>query len=217
MLIFDLWQTLADIPVHPSDYIVGLLHLNQREKGILNRRLQKSIMFSSLIPLRDGLEDLLSPWSPDETNIALAEKYWEGATQSAVLFPQILKTLQSLKSAGYRLALLTNIDAYGLQHFRFPELLTLFSVSHFSCVEGVAKPSPTAWNRLLRKVAVSPRSAIMIGDSLTEDIIPSRALGLYTILISSHLSVKADLTLRSSAELTPEILNILLDKTQSFA
>jgi FMN phosphatase YigB (HAD superfamily) len=52
-----------------------------------------------------------------------------------------------------------------------------------SALEGVTKPHPDLFRAALRDSGYSPDAAIMIGDSLANDIVPAKALGLTTLWI----------------------------------
>ncbi|MFK3936088.1 HAD family hydrolase [Alkalihalobacillus sp. NPDC078783] len=51
---------------------------------------------------------------------------------------------------------------------------------------GIKKPDPAIFLYGLGKLKVGPEQAIFIGDDLTKDIVPSKSLGMRTILMGSH-------------------------------
>ena len=97
------------------------------------------------------------------------------------LYPNVISTLQSLKSKGYRLAIVTN------KPFNFVkpilkglELLELFE--YFIGGDSLAekKPSPLPLLHICEKLNVSVAECVMVGDS-KNDILAGNACGMQTI------------------------------------
>jgi len=90
-----------------------------------------------------------------------------------------LKTLETLRSSGKRLGIITNgptewqsrkIEAMGVA--------TLFDAIVISGEEGVEKPDPRIFARALERCGVAPAEAIFVGDHPENDIQGAKAAGL---------------------------------------
>ena len=66
------------------------------------------------------------------------------------------------------------------------ELISTYENSRF------CKPSTHYYEELLQKSGLSPAECIMIGNSVTEDILPADALGMETFLITEYASGPTD-------------------------
>jgi len=62
-----------------------------------------------------------------------------------------------------------------------------------SSSEGIRKPDPELFRRALASLGAAPEEAAMVGDSLTADIMPAKALGLTTYWIrGDRVFIKGD-------------------------
>lgn len=122
---------------------------------------------------------------PDETiqkvltdMYQLSESYWH-------LEPDALDTLKTLKSNAYRLGLITNaanapdsnrlIDKFQLRGF--------FDAVLISAEEKIRKPDTRIYSRAMQKMEISPSQAVMVGDTLTADILGAQNSGMYGVWI----------------------------------
>jgi putative hydrolase of the HAD superfamily len=115
---------------------------------------------------------------------------------SVSLDPQAITTLDRLRSAGLRLAVVSNaasasgplIDIFGLRA-RLDAVIMSFSL-------GVLKPDPRIYRAALDTLGTHPGAAVFVGDGRDRELRGARRLGLTTILIDRDLphtdSAKAD-------------------------
>lgn len=98
-------------------------------------------------------------------------------------YPDCAAVLEALKARGYRLGVIANqvpgtaerLEKWGLLHF--------FDVVAASAEFGVAKPDPSIFLRALLKAGCRPESAVMTGDRIDNDILPSQALGMKAVRV----------------------------------
>ena len=129
-----------------------------------------------------------------------------------------LTTLQKLKSKKYQFGIFSNAgDDQDVQ-----ELIESFGIrSYFDFVLTSAacyyrKPHPRAFEMALAQWSISPKEAIMIGDTLQADIYGAKSLGMQTIWITRRAQfnaddeerIKPDFSLRSLNELCPTLEQI---------
>jgi 2-haloacid dehalogenase len=92
-----------------------------------------------------------------------------------------VEVLHTLRQQGVRTYALTNFSAetYPLALARFP-FLSDFDGTVVSGQEGVVKPAPAIYQRLLRRYSITPSRAVFIDDKV-ENVEAARRLGLHGI------------------------------------
>jgi putative hydrolase of the HAD superfamily len=98
-----------------------------------------------------------------------------------------------LKKLGYKMAILSIhgrewVD-YLEKKFNFHKL---FDVHSFSYNEGVSKPHPTAFQRVLQKLNAKPEECLFIDDN-KENIAAAEALGIKSILFTNAADLQDNL------------------------
>lgn len=90
--------------------------------------------------------------------------------------PEVLAWLESMKSAGIRLYIISNTTNLR----RLGRVSEILGVPH---VSGAMKPARGAYQRALSALGVPPERAAMIGDQLFTDILGANRVGIYSILV----------------------------------
>lgn len=97
------------------------------------------------------------------------------------LYDDALPTLAELRQHGLRIGLLSNsardLDAF-VSHHALTADAVLTSVLH-----GKTKPHETIFRRMLELLDVEPEEAVMVGDTLEDDIEGARAVGMQALLV----------------------------------
>ena len=100
------------------------------------------------------------------------------------LYDDVLPCLDVLRGAGVRMALLSNALGHGLEdvvaHFALDEYMDA-AVS--SAQTGAVKPAPRMFSALLGLLRVAPAAAVMVGDSVEDDVEGAVAGGCGAILL----------------------------------
>jgi putative hydrolase of the HAD superfamily len=100
------------------------------------------------------------------------------------LYDDVTETLRILRRRGVRLGLISNshrpLDTFR-SHFDLDDLI---SVSVSSSDHGFLKPHPRIFQAALELMEVSASDAVMVGDSLTQDVMGARAAGMRGILLA---------------------------------
>ncbi len=109
----------------------------------------------------------------------------DGVTQQASLIPGAADTLKTLKSLGYRMALVADGPAgtfYNvLGHYG---LLNLFDTLAISGLLGVEKPDQRIFRHALDQLGIPPAEygrVVMVGNHLARDIKGANMLGLVSV------------------------------------
>lgn len=123
-------------------------------------------------------------------------------------FPEVPHVLQRLKAAGYRLAILSNVDRDLIQPslaqlpVRFDAVVTAEDV-------GSYKPAPGHWAALLAQVQTAPANILHVAAGLHYDIPTAQRLGLSTCWINRRAAdpgeIRPDITLTTMTGLLDEI------------
>jgi putative hydrolase of the HAD superfamily len=105
---------------------------------------------------------------------------WEHARHFE-LYDEVVPVLGELRQAGLKLGLVSNtsrdLDAF-VRHFSLDVDAWISSGSH-----GKVKPSPLIFAAALELLGVAAGDAVMVGDSLEDDVLGAQACGIHAILL----------------------------------
>lgn len=100
------------------------------------------------------------------------------------LYDDVQPTLRALHAAGMRMGLISNTHrclAALQEHF---ELAPYIGCAVSSSDHGYMKPHPRIFRAALGQLGAEPGEAVMVGDSLANDILGARSIGMRGILVS---------------------------------
>ena len=105
--------------------------------------------------------------------------------KTCTLVPGARETIEALRAREYRLFAASNSFGH-LQRSRLERagLLPFFEDTYISMDLGYDKPDIRFYREALRRCGLEPEEVLMIGDSMTTDILGSQAAGLGAILFS---------------------------------
>jgi HAD superfamily hydrolase (TIGR01662 family) len=106
------------------------------------------------------------------------------ACQHFELYDDVPAVLRQLSQAGLRVGLISNTHrclASFQSHF---ELQGLISATVSSSDHGLMKPHPSIFSSALQLLGVAPSEAVMVGDSLRQDIEGALNVGMQAILLN---------------------------------
>ena len=103
-------------------------------------------------------------------------------------------TLEILRTAGYRLGLISNAgdDADVQTLIDQANLRRYFEVILTSAGQGIRKPNPEIFWTALEHMKIPPGKAAMVGDTLGADILGARNAGMYSIWITRRADTPAN-------------------------
>jgi putative hydrolase of the HAD superfamily len=153
----------------------------------------------------------LAELGSDDAGLAskIGHRYRDLRDEGIALFPDSIATLETLRSRGVRLALLTNGSAAGQR-----AKIDRFDLARYFdcvCIEGElgwGKPEERVYVHALKSLNVDPERVWMVGDNLEWDVAAPMKLGITgiwydrfkTALPEGH-SMKPDRIIRSLSEL----------------
>jgi 2-haloacid dehalogenase len=126
-----------------------------------------------------------------------SELIWAWCTRSEEMIGGVdagsVEVLRAVRETGVPCYALTNMEAetYPLRLERFP-FLGWFDGTVVSGREGVAKPDPAVFTRLLDRFGLKPRTTLMIDDT-NENLEAASKLGIRTALFRSSCQLRAEL------------------------
>ncbi len=154
-----------------------------REAAALNLKRHPELLHDDTIWHRFTEEIFLGMGGPEEiaSNCATEiEQGWE-VSENFELFEDALPVLDELRAARLRIGLVSN-GIRDLTEFVAHHRLDVDAIVD-SRTHGRVKPHPTIFQAALGRLDVEAADAVMVGDSLEEDVEGARALGMRAILI----------------------------------
>ena len=154
-----------------------------REAAALNLKRHPELLHDDTIWHRFTEEIFVGMGGPEEIASECAteiEQGWE-VSENFELFEDVLPVLEELRRAELRLGLVSN-GIRDLHEFVVHHKLDVDAVVG-SRAHGYVKPHPTIFQAALEQLGIAPADAVMIGDSLEEDVEGARALGMRAILM----------------------------------
>jgi putative hydrolase of the HAD superfamily len=117
----------------------------------------------------------------------ISETTWEELLQDyiaefkhqCVPFPNLITTLERLKTCNIRLAIITN----GRGQFQLDNIKALGIEKYFDTIlisewEGIKKPDPEIFKRALKQLNVSPQQSLFVGDHPENDVKAAQNIGM---------------------------------------
>lgn len=123
------------------------------------------------------------------------------------VYADVAPALVRLRSAGVRIGIVSNWDS------RLPRLLDdlglapLFDSVAVSHLEGVEKPDPELFRRVLRRLEARPDQALHVGDVPEVDLEGARAAGLDAVLVDRRGKLDGTYPALKDLSLLPDIVS----------
>jgi putative hydrolase of the HAD superfamily len=168
-----------------------------REAATLNLKRHPELLHDDTIWHRFTEEIFIGMGGPEEIASECAteiEQGWE-VSENFELFEDALPVLEELRAAELGIGLVSN-GIRDLAEFVVHHRLEVDAIVG-SRAHGFVKPHPTIFQAALDQLGVGTTQAVMVGDSLEEDVEGARALGMRAILIDRedrHPNVSERLT-----------------------
>ena len=148
-----------------------------------------------------------------EVGMRLADRFTAYRDEKIFVFPGARETIDTLRDAGVRLALVTNGDGPGQRAklTRF-DLAGCFDHIQVEGEAGFGKPDDRAYLHAMETLEVSPGDTWMVGDDLEWEVAAPQRLGIFAIW-HDHLgtgvpvgsAVQPDRIIRSLPELLTDV------------
>jgi len=106
---------------------------------------------------------------------------------------------------GVRLAVVSNWDSRLPQVLEMLELTAYFEQVAVSHLEGVEKPDPQIFHRVLERMDIGPQGAVHVGDVPELDLDGARAAGIDGVLVDRKGKIDASLKTLDDLSTLPQI------------
>ncbi|HET7293928.1 MAG TPA: HAD family hydrolase [Vicinamibacteria bacterium] len=181
-VVFDLYDTLLRIRLRRLHKAVPrLLGVDAARWAalirdeLLTRPFQDRAAFARFIcgrlaPRGEGMEERLLALVREEVD-------------SVEPYDGVRALLAFLRRRGFALGLLSNLSSVHKEPLRRHAMEPLFDALGLSCDEGLKKPEPGFYLRLCERLGVPPQAALVVGDSLANDVEAPRALGMRAVRV----------------------------------
>ncbi len=100
------------------------------------------------------------------------------------IFDDVLPALAALRSAGFKLGVISNWDGRLRPLLERLDLSRYFDVIAISVEAGEAKPAPGIFARTAALLEIPPEQILHVGDSLNEDVAGAQAAGFSALRVS---------------------------------
>jgi putative hydrolase of the HAD superfamily len=102
------------------------------------------------------------------------------------MLPGTREGLDRLRSAGYRLGVVSNSDGRAEEGLAAAGIRDCFEIVLDSQLVGFEKPDPRIFAAALARMGVAPGRALYVGDIYEVDVVGARRAGLDVILVDPH-------------------------------
>lgn len=190
-ILFDYDGTLI---IHDKEnegkQVAKLLGFNEWQTIEFEKRLKDYlenhfVLHNVKITRKAHYENLQKVFRPEEIGSTVKdidEAINENSTVSTKLANNAIETLEYLAERGYELCVFTNGFYRGQVGNMMHKGIYKYFNRIFAWDDFYAKPDERAYYRALART--EPSQNIMIGDTITTDIIPAKKMGIYTIGIN---------------------------------
>jgi len=184
-VVFDVYGTLLDIAdPFMRRRVPRLLGALPRDWISLVRQHLLTTDFGDLGAFSDFLCRSLAEGGDEELRSACLEAI-EAELGSVRPFPGALPLLKFLRRRGFKVGLVSNLSTAHALPLDDLGLRDLADATALSCEVGLVKPDPEIFRLISRRLEVDSSEAVMIGDSLANDIKAPAALGFATVYVGS--------------------------------
>jgi putative hydrolase of the HAD superfamily len=151
------------------------------------------------------------PVPPADVGDRLADRFSAYREEQMCLFPDALVVIDTLRSLGVRLALVTN-GAAEIQRGKIArfDLAHRFDHIQIEGEHGFGKPDERAYRHAMRALDVEPHETWMVGDNLEWEVVAPQRLGIHAIWhdvfgegLPLDSTIRPDRIIRRLTELLP--------------
>ncbi|ACJ15823.1 hydrolase [Thermococcus onnurineus NA1] len=102
------------------------------------------------------------------------------------VYPDTIPTLEWLRDTGYKLGIVTSGPKYQRLKLKLTGLLDYFDVVITRDDVNAIKPEPKIFLYTIERLGVEPGEAVMVGDSLSQDVYGAKSVGMTAVWINRN-------------------------------
>jgi HAD superfamily hydrolase (TIGR01662 family) len=188
-ILFDFWGTLVENgTTSPTREVLRIMRVHRPFREFIGP-FEDTFFTKKWDSQEQGFRAVFDAFGARPHPIALEKcvGLWNKNKLLAKPYEDTEQVLQTLKSKGYKLALLSNTDNFSVDFVLDKyKLREYFDVVLFSYDCGLLKSDPRMFQKVLEQLGVDAAEAIMIGDSLETDVAGAKAAGVTAILVDHN-------------------------------
>ena len=180
VIFFDLFNTLIYLSEENHTFKTVFI-----ENGITDstklEKVKKIVLTKELVTYDDFIKEFELPNIPSAREIFNACTYH---AKKAKKFTEVDMVLAKLRQKGFGICVISNISSIYKDAVFHCGLTNIFDEIIFSCEVGYRKPEEQIFNIACKKMLISPKEGLMIGDSLKSDYQGAQNAGMNTVLLN---------------------------------
>lgn len=180
-----------------TEGIMRVLNLDM-EKEKCRKIYENSFQTKKYSNENDAYKELCLAFSVEPTCEKLnnLSKMFTESITSIDLLPNTITILEKLKNNNYKIGLISNSSESVIKIIKQNTvLLDYIDYPLFSFDCGIIKPNKEIFLKMLYDTKILPEESLMIGDSLIDDIEPTKSLGMHAIQFKNYEQLKKDLAI----------------------
>lgn len=193
IIIFDLIDTLADSQ--------SISRATKKLEHAIGPDMINTLIDHGKIDIEKTADETINriknTYKIDTTQEHLIRTWME--PDGTVLLPGTIEILTYLKNKGYMIGVISNSPPTTQNQLKDLGIDSLVNEALFSFECGYRKPDKEIYHHFLDKINILPEDALMIGDSLKNDVLGAKAAGIDAILLDPQ----------NIHDVTPKISNLL--------
>lgn len=155
-------------------------------RAYFRERENEFVEYTTTYLLREALREFGHPEAGEALVTEALEAMYRSTETEWSLMPGVHDTLERLRQAGHRLALVSNAaDNANVQRLvDNARLRGYFDSIVVSAAVGIRKPNPRVFDSVLRPWGFKPEEVVMVGDTLGADVLGARNAGMRSIWVT---------------------------------
>lgn len=185
-VIFDLWQTLIYSDWDFGRKVMEALELSIQKEDELWEALEKDWMMHSFESIEESAKHACAVLGiKDKDKVKKFAELYSEDRKHIKPYSDVLSEIRKLRKT-YKIGMLSNTENFVIPILENTGFLDNFDATFFSCDHKKLKPDEAFFHAILKVLGTQPGETVMIGDSMKNDIIPARQLGMHAILIDRN-------------------------------
>ncbi len=166
----------AKIEINENEFLTTYFRVDRAYRDTLKETLRESLLDNIILEVLETLEL--------EAGKEIIRKAIDKglASRKAFWYPDAIETLLTLRNRNYKLGLISNTHWRLLEKVK-DELNKYFLVITLSYEYGYAKPHPSIFLEMLKKLGVNANCCLHVGDDPIADVQGAKGVGMKTAFI----------------------------------
>lgn len=139
---------------------------------------------SGRLTVLQNIEEICRDCGIGVRQINQAARIWMEGISALEPQPEALALLSHLRSAGYKIGLITDCSDELPRLWPHSAFFPLVDVATFSCQVGTKKPDASIYLVTCEALGVSPTECIYVGDGGSTELTGAQAVGMWAVLLA---------------------------------